>query len=265
MTNEETALREVDQAIAEDRQKDLFKRYGALMIGGAALAVAAVAGYQVWRARAADQAQAAALEYKTATEVLAKTPEDGRVALAALSETAPKGYALIADFARAASLADSGDREGALAALRNIYDRGDAPKRLRELARLRAAALASADGRDAVLQVLGSLAEETTAMGYYARELSAAAALAAKDYETALSMFRKAADDVAAPQPVRERAKEFAALATAGKAGVNLTGEARVDDLAEALDALSPVAPEPAPAETPPPPEQPPAPQPKGQ
>jgi hypothetical protein len=39
-----------------------------------------------------------------------------------------------------------------------------------------------------------------------------------------------------APAPVRQRAEEFAALAAAAKAGVNITGEARVDDLMKALE-----------------------------
>ncbi len=235
MTNEDAAFREVNQAMEEEAREAFFKKYAVLIAGGAATVVAGVGGYQIWRAQADARGETAALEFKTATETLAASPDDGRAALASLAESAPDGYALMAELRRAGSLADT-DRAGALVVYRKVYDDGDAPKRLRQLARLRAAALSAADGRDAVLADLGDLTEDASALGYYARELSAAAALAAKDYETALSMFKKAADDVAAPEPVRQRAKEFAALANAGKAGVNLAGEARLEDLAKALN-----------------------------
>ncbi|MCA8888122.1 MAG: hypothetical protein KDA46_04780, partial [Parvularculaceae bacterium] len=50
--------------------------------------------------------------------------------------------------------------------------------------------------------------------------LLALAAFKDGDYQTAEEMFRTAASSVGAPEPVRQRAEEFAALASAGKAGV---------------------------------------------
>lgn len=239
MTNDETAFREIEQAIAEDQQLAFFRKFGPAVIGGAAAIVFGVGGWQFWQMRQAAAAQKAAAEFKTATETLTSAPEDGWVALEAFSAEAPRGYAVLADMRRAASLAGAGKREEALAVLRDVYAAGGTPKRLRELARLRAAALALADGRDAVLNDLGDLAQETSAMGHYAREMMGIAALEATDFESALSIFRNAADDVAAPEPLRQRAAELAALAAAAKSGVNLTGEARLEDLAKALDAAA--------------------------
>lgn len=241
MADDETVLREVDEAMAEDRQRAFFEKNGPLVISGAAAIVLAVAGWQVWTQQKTAKAEEAAMEFSTAIKTLAEAPDDGRVALEGIAESAPDGYALLAEMQRAASLARS-DREGALEIYRKVYADGAAPKRLRELARLRAASLAFADGRDAVLADLGPLPESKSQFGYYASELAGLAALQAKDYQTAESMFSRAAVDPQAPGPVRQRAEEFAALAAAGKAGVNITGEARVDDLLNALGEPKPGA-----------------------
>ncbi|MEQ1929899.1 MAG: tetratricopeptide repeat protein [Parvularculaceae bacterium] len=236
MTNDETAFREVDQAVAEAEQLQFFRKYGAALIGAAAAFVVGVGGYQFWNGQKDAAASKAAAEFQTASETLQKAPEDGALALEAFSQEAPKGYALMADLKRASSLAGTGKREEALAVYRGIYGAADTPKRLRELARLRAATLSAADGRDAVLSDLGELVAETSALGFYARELQGVAALDARDFESALSVFNKMASDEAAPEPLRERAKEFASLASAGKAGVKLTAEAKIEDLVKALD-----------------------------
>jgi hypothetical protein len=236
VTTEDSALREIDQAIAEEQQSEFLKKYAPLLIGGASAVVLGVGGWQFYlNGRNANAAKAAA-DFKSATETLIKSPEEGRLALEAFSADAPDGYAVIADLRRAASLGEAGDRAGALALLREIYA-GKAPKRLKELARLRAAVLALADGRDAVLSDLGGLIEGEGAFGHHARELANVAALQARDYEAAYSGFKAASEDLAAPEPVRQRAAEFAALAASGRAGVNLTGETRIEDLTKALGA----------------------------
>lgn len=234
MTNDDTVIREVDEAMAEDSQRAFIEKNGSLLIIAGAAIVLSVAGWQFWNAQKTARAEQAAVEFSTAVATLASAPEDGRAALEGLAESAPEGYALLAEMRRAASLANV-DREAALAAYRKIYNDGAGPKRLRELARLRAASLAFEDGRDAVLADLGDLPNSKSIFGYYAGELAALAALKAKDYQTAESMFLMYAADPQAPPPMRQRAEEFAALAAAGRAGVNLTGEARVDDLLKAL------------------------------
>lgn len=236
MTNDETAFREVDQAVAEQKQLDFLKKYGAALIGAAAAFVIGVGGYQFWKGQKQSAAGKAAAEFRTASESLEKSPADGVLALEAFAAEAPAGYALMAEMKIAAALAGSGQREAALAAYRKIYGGKNASKRLRDLARLRAATLSAADGRDAVLSDLGDLVSSTSALGFYARELQGVAALDAKDFEGALSIFGNMANDEAAPEPVRQRAREFAALAAAGKAGVALKSEANIKDLVKTLD-----------------------------
>lgn len=234
MANEEGVLREVDQELAEERQWAMFREQGPRLIGAALAIVLGVAGWQLWNAQKDSTAKKQALEFKNAIELLEEDQDAGRAALQAVVEEGG-GYSVLAQLHRASSYARGGERLKAVEIYREIYHDGGAPKSLRELARLRAAHLSLADNRDQVLADLGDLTVSDSLYGVYAREIAAIAALGAKDYEPALSTFRALAIDVSAPQAVRRRAEDFAALAAAGKAGVNITGEAKVEDLIEAV------------------------------
>lgn len=235
MTNDETAFREVDQAIAEDQQWEFLRKHGLLLIGGAAAIVLGVAGWQFLDAQKRGEAAKAAIAFNAASKQLAEDPEIGRASMEKIAAEGPEGYAALAAMTNAGALAAVGETQQALAAYRSIYE-GSASRRLKELARLRAATLAMPDGRDAVLADLGDLVESADPFGHYARELAALAALEAKDYETAYAMFLKAAQDEAAPAPIRQRSEEFAALALAAKSGVNITGEMQASDLLRSLE-----------------------------
>lgn len=238
MANQDEALlKEVDQDLADERQWAAFRKYGPALIGASAAIVVGVGGYQIWQGQKTGKAERLALEYRSAVELLAEDPAAGRAALEAVS-TEGGGYGVLAQFYRAGSFASNGERLNAIAAYRDIYQNaGD--KRLRELARLRAAYLSLEDGREAVLNDLGDLTTVTTINGVHAREVEAVAAMLEKDYETAHSLFRQLSIDLAAPESVQRRAEGFAAMASAGKAGVNIFGETRVDELIEAVGAAT--------------------------
>ncbi len=237
MANEDSALREVDQELAEDQQMAMFRKYGpAAMAAGVSL-VLAVGGWQFWNAHNVSVAKEKALEFNNAIDLLVEEPEQGRIALGALAEEGASGYATLAELQRAASYARDGDRAAGIGVYREIYENNSTPKRIRDLARLRASYAALNDGRDAVMVHLGDLANEDGAFAYHAAEVSGLAALEARDYETALSIFRRLSVDLGAPEAVRVRAEDFAALADAGKAGVNITGELQVDDLLKVIGA----------------------------
>ncbi|MHA7871363.1 MAG: tetratricopeptide repeat protein [Hyphococcus sp.] len=234
MANEDSALREVDQELAEERQWATFRKYGPAAIAGAAAIVIGVAGSQVWDARQTGAAKDQALEFRSALELLSEDQTAGRAALQVIADTASSGYGELAAMHRAASFARGGERLAAIAAYREIYN-GGAERNIRELARLRAAYLSLSDGREDVLNDLGDLPQNGGSYAYHAREVAGLAALKAKDYETALSMFRELSIDLGAPPALRERAENFAALTAAGKAGVNVTGETQLDDLLSAV------------------------------
>lgn len=229
MANDESVLREVDQELAEEQQWALFRKHGPMIVGSAVAVVIGVAAWQVWTHVKKAEAETNALEYSRALDALADDPVAGREALESLTAKSG-GYGALAALQRAGSYAAGGERLKALEEYRQVAN-GSAPRRLRELAQIRAGYLALADGRDAVIDILGDLPESDSRFSYYAREVMALAALDAEDYETALSNFRELSIDLTAPEGVRTRAEEFAALAAAAKAGVNVTGEARVEDL----------------------------------
>lgn len=236
MANDESALREVDQDLDEERQWARFQKYGPAAIAGAVLLVAGVAGWQIYNAQRDAAAKEQSLELRNALELMAENPQSGREDLAAIAQTSNTGVGVLAQFHRAASFARNGERLSAIEAYRDIYNKSATPKRLKTLARLRAAYLSIADGRDAVFKDLGDLEQSPDTFGYYAKEISGIAAIQEKDFETAIAIFEGLANDIAAPEAISQRAKEFKAHAETGKAGVNISGDLQVDDLLGAIE-----------------------------
>lgn len=236
MAEDETALREVDRQLAEDRARASLRKHAPLYIAGACAIVAGVAGWQIWTAQSRAKAENTAPSYRVALKKAGEEPVEGAIELKKISESAPAGYAVLADLRRATALSKSDDRAGALALFRAIYADPKTPKRLKDLARLRAAALAMPDGREAVVSDLGELVNDGAAFGFYARELSALAAYDAKDFAAAEQGFKSLQTAEGAPESVRARAEGFAALAASGSAGVNVAGEARASDLLKVFE-----------------------------
>lgn len=219
MTTDDPILREVDQALAEDKTATEFKKNLPILLGAAFVAVAGVGGYQAWQSNRAAVAEKASIAYEEAAKVgEGEAAEQQFEALAA----GEGGYGAIAKMRLAGEHASHGDTVKALALFREVYADSGASKRVKDLARLRAAAIAVSEGRDAVIKDLGALDADTSPLGHYAREILGLAALKAGDFQTAETIFLKAAATLEAPEPLRARAKEFAALAAAGKSGATL-------------------------------------------
>lgn len=233
MTTDDPLLREVDQALAEDKTATEFKKNLPLIIGAAVIAIGGVGGYQFWQSSRAAAAEKASIAYEDAAK--AGEGAEAEKQLEALS-AGDGGYAVVAKMRLAGEHASHGETGKALSLFREVYASSDASKRVKDLARIRAAYLGAGEGRDAVIKDVGPLEADTTALGHYAREILALAALKAGDYQTAETMFLKAAASLEAPEPVRARAKEFAALAAAGKSGAALPAfEASMKSDAELL------------------------------
>ena len=248
MANEESLLREVDEGLAEDNLWRSMRERGPFLLGGAAAIIVGVAGWQFYTSQKNAAALAASRAFYEHTTNEALSLSERVVKLESFIETAPQGYATLARF-RLAALHAQSDRLRAMSTYRAIYDGTQAPLRLRHLARLRAANLALEDGRDAAIEIIGDLETDDSALGYFAREVVALAALRAGDYQTAMSMFETAASDFAAPEGVRTRAKEYGALARVGVDKSEIiwpeppAARPSLDDfdgdLSEMLDALS--------------------------
>jgi hypothetical protein len=217
VTNDETIMREVDQALAEEKASEGIRKNLPLIVAAGLAVVAGVGGWQFWSAQREAKAVAASAAYEKALK--AGSDEERIAALEKLGGDSG-GYAILAKLRLAGEAAGKGERDKALGFYREVYAAAAGSKRLKDAARLKAGYLALDVGRDAVLKDVGVLETDDTAIGYYAREIIALAALEAGDFQAAEQMFRKAASDPKAPQSIQLRAGEYAALASAGKAGV---------------------------------------------
>ena len=233
MTTDDPILREVDQALAEDKTATEFKKNLPILLGAAFVAIAGVGGYQVWQSNRMAAAEKASVAYEEAVKVGEGDEAERQFEALASGEG---GYATIAKMRLAGEHASHGETGKALTLFREVYSSKGGSKRVKDLARIRAAYLAAGEGRDAVIKDVGPLESDTSALGHYAREILGLAALKAGDFQTAETMFLKAAASLDAPEPLRARAKEFAALAAAGKSGAILpTFEASTKSDAEIL------------------------------
>lgn len=235
MANEDSVLREVDQELAEDRQWTLFRRYGPAAIGASLALVVGVGAWQGYQGAQTRAAYENALAFSEALETLEENPIDGRAALEEIAETGSSGYAMLAQFQRGASLARDGNVEAAADAYQSVYEKSAAPSSLQQLARLRAAYLTLETNGETAVTHLGDLAGGASPFRFHANEVIGVAALQSENYDRAIAVFDRVALDVEAPVSISSRAKEFAALARAGKAGVNITGEVRLDDIIGAV------------------------------
>jgi len=236
VANEESALREVEQELAEQRQQEMISKYAPLLIGGAAAILIGVGGWQFYTSQKTRKAEAAAIGYQNALFAKADNPLENASSFDAIIQGSSDGYAALAAMQQAASYVEEGDTVRAHAAYRAIIAREGVTDSMKKLARLRAAFLSfDVGGREAVKEDLGALPADDSPLGAYARELLAQADMEAKDYKSAIAGFDALIKSASTPPAVRSRSTQFIILAKAGEAGVNVSGEARVEDLLETL------------------------------
>ncbi len=236
MSTEDSTLREVDQELAEERQMDIIRKVGPILAIGALALVVGVGVVQYLNSQKENVANAGAVAFHNAQFAFDDGETVGNDALDAIIEGDAKGYAALAAFQKAAILSRQGDVTQAYIHYQKIVSMEDITPNLQNLARIRSAYLSlDVGGRDAVLSDLGTLPQEETPLGYYARELVALAHLTAEDFDEAISGFENLSRSFATPPALKQRATEFAVLAKAGKAGANISGEARVEDLLESF------------------------------
>lgn len=236
MTTEDSTLREVDQELAEERQYETIRRFAPLLIGGAVAVILSVAGWQFYTQNKVAQSEKGALAYQKALFSLEENQALGRQDLNLIASSDAAGYAALALFREASLFAQEGDGVQAYNTYKKIIELDGVTRHIQNLARLRAAYLSlDSAGREAVLSDLGDLPREASPMGYYAQELVALADLTGKDYDAAIRGFDALSASLETPPALRQRAQEFAVLSRSAKAGANITGEARVEDLLDSL------------------------------
>jgi hypothetical protein len=202
---------EVDEELRAERAQQLLKRYAGLIVALAVLIVAAAGGWQAWRWWQARQDVAAAQRYLAAM-ALTQSPAaaarpDVTADFDALARSAPDGYRTLARFQAAALMAQHGDLKGAAGLWNDIATDGTADPLLRDLASLLWCQHQIDTADPSLLEArLKALAEPGNAWRPLAQEQLALLDLRQGKTDAAKTALGKLAQDITAPNGVRERA-----------------------------------------------------------
>jgi hypothetical protein len=130
-------IREVDEAVRQDRWLDLWKAYGTYVVGGALAVVLGTAAGMGWREWQESSRLADAERFAEATRMLeSDRPQEAAEAFASLVGSSDGGYAVLARLRMAEANARSGDEAARNEALAALADDGDAGELYRELSEL---------------------------------------------------------------------------------------------------------------------------------
>ena len=227
-------IREVDEAVRQDRWLKLWNRYGTYVIAAALAVVIGSAAGVGWRSWQESRRQDEAERYMTAIELLrAERPAEAAAALDALARDSSSGYAVLARLQAAQALGEAGDSAGKLNMLGQLTNDGDAATLYRDLGELLAAQETfAAAGQDDLSGQLAKLAADGGPWRYSALELSALAQLRAGETEAARATLTLLAEDPRTPPNLGRRAAELlSALGGPSDAGA---GAAAAGDAPEA-------------------------------
>jgi hypothetical protein len=220
MNDSDALIRELERDVEEEKQSESFRKQLPWLIGGAVALVVGVAAWQIYQANKAGDAARGAEVFQAAEKVAAQNPMAGMTEFTQIANTGSDGYSALAAVRVAMTYAEIGDREKAIGLYLQAAEKPGVPERFVKFSRLKAAQLALEDGRDRVVQILGGLDEEPTALGAGAREVMGIAAMEAGDYGAASNIFTSLQSDPDALIGVQQRAREFAVLAKLGSSGI---------------------------------------------
>jgi predicted negative regulator of RcsB-dependent stress response len=183
----------LDEHEQSERVRTWLRNNGIGLIGGVALGLAVIFGWQWWQKDQAKKNQQAHLEYQAALEGLSGDPVKAKAAMAKLKDSKDRIYADLAGLQLAKTQIDAGQRDEAIATLRGLTP--DAS--LRPLVNLRLARLLTDAGKpEEALKLLGQ-ADDSAGL-----EVRGDALLATGKRAEARDAYTKALTglDVAAPQ-----------------------------------------------------------------
>jgi hypothetical protein len=206
-------IREVDEAVRQDRWLTLWKHYGNYVIGAAAVVVIVMGGSVGWQAWQDSQRQEIAARYRAASALLQQDrAAEAAAAFGALAQDNDGGYGVLARLQAAHALGLAGDQAGKLGMLEELADDDAAAAIYRELGELLAAQQSFGEAAPDNLETqLAALTAEDDPWRYSALELSALAALRAGDTARARETLASLVDDPRTPPGLGRRAAELLA------------------------------------------------------
>jgi len=207
-------FREVDEAVRQDRYKELWDRYGLYALGLAVLIIAGVAGFKAWTYWRDHQAQQAGTEFTQALAALDNgDAAKARETLDALAAKGPGGYPVLARFQLASAEAQAGNIDKAVADYDALAVDPETDNILKGLATIQAATLRldTADYAEMERRLKG-LIDQGSPWRYSARELLGLSAYRLKNMPEAEKQFSALIADQGTPSNLRERADVMLAL-----------------------------------------------------
>ncbi len=227
MTDRDSFLREVDEAVRQDRYQQLWDKYGIYALGLAVLVVGCVGAYKGWAYWQLQRAQDAGAKFTQALSM-----EDGadaaksREMLAALAEKGPEGYRMLARFQLAAADAKAGETDKAVAAYDALATDLSVDPILQGQAALQAAALRLDKADYAEMERrLKSLVAPDSAWRFSARELLGLSAYRLNNMSEAEKQFSELVGDQGTPPNLRERADMMLALIVGSPQALSTTAK----------------------------------------
>jgi hypothetical protein len=210
----DTFLREVQEAVRQERYRALWDKYGVYILGLAVLVVVAVAGHTGWTYWQERNAQEAGTKFSQALIL-----EDGadktkaQEMLTDLAQSGPQGYRVLSRFQLAAAEAKAGKTDEAVKAYDVLATDANVDRILQNLATLQAAAL-RLDGADyaEMERRLKGLIDSNGAWRFSAREMLGLSAYRLNDMGEAERQFTALVSDPGTPPNLRERADMMLAL-----------------------------------------------------
>ncbi len=209
-------IREIDEDLRRDRFEKLWRKYGIYALGVAVLIVLAVAGYAGWQRYSESYRADRARQYETVLQQIAGGDAKAADDLQALADGGD-GYAALARLQAAALKAEAGDVAAAVAIYEQLAADGAADQQLRQLAVI-LLALHTADtaAPDELAKRLQPITEAGNPWRYSALEITAVLAQRSGDAAKAQEILTGIADDLDAPQGLRQRAVEMLAALKKG-------------------------------------------------
>lgn len=209
-------FREVNEDLRRDRATQLWKTYGAYVIGAAVAIVLGTLAHQLWQSWDLDRRTELSEQYVAATELAADDRESAILALAEIGGP-DGGYGTLATFERAQILADDGRHDEALVIWEQLAADSSGGPAFQAVAMLFSVMHQIDDGDPAALEA--KLQPLTTADNRFrplAMELGAILALRQGQIDQARQIYTQIADDLAAPAGLRTRAAQMVAALKEG-------------------------------------------------
>ena len=133
MSNTDSFIDEVSEEVRKDQLFGYMRKYGWIAVLVVLVVVGGTAFVEFRKTQAANTAQATGDEIRAALEI----DDDSERAAALAAVNAEGGAAVVTGLLAAADLTETGDLDGAVAALNEVAQQEDAPEVYRDIAALK--------------------------------------------------------------------------------------------------------------------------------